>query len=281
MQIGKIIFWLVLLVFVAGCTSASIGTPDTAANFTCVPDQAPPPAVTRVPSTTQQEPDTVVQNQTAAVGEAKTKPRGKGQYARTRPTSAKSNTPKQADQKSATDLKRTPDWKAEIISMLERDQSKEAANPSRFFQQQPVAVVQRPPPVDHPQQIQSGTEGHGPGDVTSSRPSDTPMAVVSTRKTVPAEPRQPQSPDDSSSGLIMPGDLLSIRVNRRAALTIQQYVSNAGEIVMPMVGSVLVAGLTLQQARNHIARLLAAHHLVNPRVDLRVKRSAESKTANL
>lgn len=261
MHIGKVTFWLVLLVFVAGCTTSSIDTPNSAANVTCVPDPAPP-----------QQPVAAVQNQTSAVIEAKTKPSGKGRYARTQPTSTKSNTPNPADPKRTPDPMSTPDWKAEIISLLKRDQLKEAASPSRAAQQQPDAVLQRPPPVDPSKQNQSGTEGLGPGAGTNPHPSDTPIAVVSTQKTVPAEPRQPPALDASSSGLIMPGDLLSIRVNKIADLPIEEHVSNAGEIMMPMVGAVQVAGLTPQQAKKHIARLLAAHHLVNPRVDLRVKR---------
>ncbi len=276
MHIGKITFWLALLVFVAGCTSSSIDTPNSAANVTCVPDPAPPPAATRVPPITQQQPVAAVQNQTPAVIEAKTKPRGKGRYARTQPTSAKSNTPNPADTKRTPDPMSTPDWKAEIISLLKRDQMKEAASRSRASQQQPDAIVQRPPPVDPSKQIQSGSEGHGPGAVTNPHPSDTPIAVVATQKTLPAESRQPQALNASSIGLIMPGDLLSIRVNKRADLTIEEHVSNAGEIMMPLVGLVQVAGLTPRQAMQHIARLLAARRLVNPRVnprvDLRVKR---------
>ena len=156
--------------------------------------------------------------------------------------------------------------------MLERDKAKESASPSRIFQQQPVAVGQSPPPVDPTKQNQSGTEGYGFGEGTHPHPSDPPMAVVTTQKTAPVETRQPQALDASSSGLIMPGDLLSIRVKKITDLPIEKQVSNAGEIVMPMVGTVQVAGLTPRQAMQHIARLLKAHRLVNPRVDLSVKR---------
>ena len=68
---------------------------------------------------------------------------------------------------------------------------------------------------------------------------------------------QPPAVDTTVARLIMPGDRLSIRVDKIDELTTDGPVNAAGAIVMPVVGPVQVAGLTPDQAREHITQFLA------------------------
>ena len=76
---------------------------------------------------------------------------------------------------------------------------------------------------------------------------------------------------------IGPDDLLRVEVFQVAELSSQERVSDDGSIVMPLIGSVRVAGLTPKEAEDQIARLLEADYLQNPQVNIFVQEFASQK----
>ncbi|MDG4594401.1 MAG: polysaccharide export protein [Candidatus Contendobacter sp.] len=74
--------------------------------------------------------------------------------------------------------------------------------------------------------------------------------------------------------LIGPHDLLSVRVFKVAELSTDERVSEEGTIVLPLVGPMVVAGLTPHQAQHRIAEALTQDLMHNPQVSLFVKEYA-------
>jgi polysaccharide export outer membrane protein len=70
---------------------------------------------------------------------------------------------------------------------------------------------------------------------------------------------------------ICPNDLLDIGVYEEADLCKVVKVSGDGVISFPLVGDVVVAGLTPQEAAKKLTELLAQDYLVNPQVSVMVK----------
>jgi hypothetical protein len=309
--IARIIFGVALLVLISGCITEPESPPDSAADLTSLPDLSPPNGASSLPST-QQKPVPAVAFQSPAVVESKTNPSGpsdketKDRGAGPLPADVKSSNPNQ------TEPKKMPDWKAKIIRELEKTQSMEAASRPPTTQPKPVAAVPPPkpaadpnkaaipgpgerqpiesdaptamyqslvqaevkqlPPVDTPKATRTGLGDQGPGERGSPQPSETLNPAAPTQKLMPVEGSLPHIVDTSASHLIGPGDLLNIRVAKIKELTTEGRVNQAGAIVMPVVGPVQVAGLTPSQAREHITKFLATDYVVNPLVELDVKK---------
>jgi polysaccharide biosynthesis/export protein len=71
------------------------------------------------------------------------------------------------------------------------------------------------------------------------------------------------------------GDLLDVKVYGSPELSNTVRVSGAGEITMPLVGSVEVSGLTAEEAQETLAqRLLSGGFLRNPQVNILIKEFA-------
>jgi polysaccharide export outer membrane protein len=68
-----------------------------------------------------------------------------------------------------------------------------------------------------------------------------------------------------------PEDQLDIVVYGQDALNRSLRVNGQGEIIMPMVGAVKVAGLTAQEIERRLMELYDAHFLVNPQITVAVK----------
>lgn len=64
------------------------------------------------------------------------------------------------------------------------------------------------------------------------------------------------------------GDVLTIIVYEQADLTTKARVGPNGEITFPLIGTVEVGGLTVDDAQKKITSLLAADYLVNPQVNI-------------
>jgi hypothetical protein len=151
---------------------------------------------------------------------------------------------------------------------------KPAANESPVVPPQTSVEKGTVPPatVDLATVPQPGAGVHGSGDRADTRSSVIPGPAAQTQKPVPTAPGLPQVVDNATPRLIMPGDRLSIRVDKVDELTTEGPVNAAGAIVMPVVGPVQVAGLTPVQARERVTKFLATDYLVNPRVELDLKK---------
>jgi polysaccharide export outer membrane protein len=80
----------------------------------------------------------------------------------------------------------------------------------------------------------------------------------------------PATSSSAATYLIGAGDLIQVDVFKVPDLSTKERVNEAGVIVMPLIGPVVVGGLTPEQAGRVIAAELAKDHLQNPQVNLLV-----------
>jgi polysaccharide export outer membrane protein len=73
---------------------------------------------------------------------------------------------------------------------------------------------------------------------------------------------------------LAPNDVLSISVYQQPDMTTQQQVARDGTISFPLVGRVIVGGLTIEEAQAAIAKRLSDHYLVNPQVTIVISQYA-------
>ena len=85
---------------------------------------------------------------------------------------------------------------------------------------------------------------------------------------VPAVVGLPPDPGDSATYRIGPHDLLKIEVFEVEELSSEERVSEDGVVVMPLVGSVPVGGLTPREAEQRIADILGRSYLQDPQVNI-------------
>lgn len=90
-------------------------------------------------------------------------------------------------------------------------------------------------------------------------------------------------PDDArtrpGTHRLSPGDVVKINVFQAEELSTEERVSDDGAVVLPLVGSVPVAGLTSEQAEGKIAGILGKDYLQNPQVDVFVSEYANMKVS--
>ncbi|WP_172637453.1 polysaccharide biosynthesis/export family protein [Thioflavicoccus mobilis] len=94
---------------------------------------------------------------------------------------------------------------------------------------------------------------------------------------IPAVRGLPPDPGPVSVYRIAPDDLLSITVFQVEELSSEQRVLASGEIYMPLVGAIEVAGLTPDEAQRRIAAKLEKNYLQNPQVRVSVEEAASQK----
>ena len=75
---------------------------------------------------------------------------------------------------------------------------------------------------------------------------------------------------DAMNYRIAANDLVGVKVFQEADLSTQARVDADGTVSMPLVGSVLMKGKTVEQAAAEITRLLADGYLVSPQVTVSV-----------
>lgn len=68
-----------------------------------------------------------------------------------------------------------------------------------------------------------------------------------------------------------PGDILEVVVFGNDDLSRAPTVQTSGTIALPLLGEVVVDGLTVAEVKTKLTSLLARDYLVNPQVDVRVK----------
>lgn len=76
--------------------------------------------------------------------------------------------------------------------------------------------------------------------------------------------------DGNSIHHIVPGDELKIVVDQVEELSSEGRVKDNGAIVLPLIGAVQVGGLTLKEAEQRIAEILAKDYLQDPKVSVTV-----------
>lgn len=70
---------------------------------------------------------------------------------------------------------------------------------------------------------------------------------------------------------IQPEDILQLSVYQEPDLTTRSRVSSSGQITVPLVGDVPVAGLTIGQVQERLTQLFGADYLVNPQVQVNIE----------
>ncbi len=80
----------------------------------------------------------------------------------------------------------------------------------------------------------------------------------------------PATSSSAATYLIGAGDLIQVDVFKVPDLSTKERVNEAGVIVMPLIGPVVVGGLTPEQAGRVIAAELTKDHLQNPQVNVLV-----------
>jgi polysaccharide biosynthesis/export protein len=123
----------------------------------------------------------------------------------------------------------------------------------------------------------SATAGAPPASSFEAKAPSTAAPSAGPGELVPATIGVPPSPSSTSTYRIGPKDLLRVEVFQVAELSSQERVSDDGDIVMPLIGAVRVAGLTPKEAEDHVARLLEADYLQNPQVNIFVEEFASQK----
>jgi len=74
---------------------------------------------------------------------------------------------------------------------------------------------------------------------------------------------------------INPRDIIEISVYQEPDLTKTLIVNQAGVIVYPLLGNIVVSGLTAEELEKKITELLAADYLVSPQVIVSIKESVK------
>ena len=90
-------------------------------------------------------------------------------------------------------------------------------------------------------------------------------------RTIPVA--QPATP--APSHILVPDELIEIKVFQEPDLTIATRIPNDGRINFPLLGDVAVAGKSVQQAARMIQERLGARFLVNPQVSIAVTEPAK------
>jgi polysaccharide export outer membrane protein len=115
-------------------------------------------------------------------------------------------------------------------------------------------------------------------DYTASGPRDA-SGLHSTGTLSTAVVGIPADPGPQRAFRIGPDDKLKIEVFEVAELSSDVTVSEDGFIVMPLIGSVKVAGLTPEEAAKLIASKLNERYLDNPQVSVLVTESSRQRVA--
>ncbi len=104
-----------------------------------------------------------------------------------------------------------------------------------------------------------------------------PGASTASAKVVPTVQGLPPDPGSAAIPRITEGDLLQLEVFQAPEMSTKERVMASGEIFLPLIGAVKVAGLTQEEAEQLITRKLSENYLQNPQVNLFVEESASQK----
>jgi polysaccharide biosynthesis/export protein len=109
----------------------------------------------------------------------------------------------------------------------------------------------------------------------AAKPVPPPPVPKPPATTAPAAPAATAAPSPSPSAApeyrVGPGDVLEVNVLENAEVSRTPTVQTSGMIVLPLLGEVEVAGLTVPEIQRKLTTLLARDYLVNPQVEVKVK----------
>jgi protein involved in polysaccharide export with SLBB domain len=77
--------------------------------------------------------------------------------------------------------------------------------------------------------------------------------------------------------VLVPGDIVLVRVYQEEDLQTQARIGKDGMITMPLLGAIQIGGRTMDQASGHIGDLLGRDYLVNPQVTVTVLEYAKKR----
>lgn len=84
--------------------------------------------------------------------------------------------------------------------------------------------------------------------------------------------------DSSGADYILgPGDVIRVTVYDNEDLKTEARISDEGFVIMPLLGQVKLAGMTVAQASDHIITLLADGYIINPQVNIFIQEFRSKK----
>jgi polysaccharide biosynthesis/export protein len=95
--------------------------------------------------------------------------------------------------------------------------------------------------------------------------------TVAAQTPTPSAADPGRSPTPSPEYRVGAGDVLDVTVFGNEDLTRIATIQTNGAVVLPLLGEVPVAGLTLGEVKTKLMSLLAKDYLVNPQVEVKVK----------
>jgi polysaccharide export outer membrane protein len=110
----------------------------------------------------------------------------------------------------------------------------------------------------------------------AQRQATNPSKDLQSQLMLQATPASPVSYKDYQVG---PEDQLTIEIYGQDKLNRESRVNGQGEITMPLVGAVKVAGLTPQEIEKRLVELYDAKFLVNPQITVEVKEFRHQRVA--
>jgi protein involved in polysaccharide export with SLBB domain len=115
-----------------------------------------------------------------------------------------------------------------------------------------------------------------------------PTAVTDDKAA--AQPPMPGRASDSDGGrprqvissaegdyVLSPGDMVELSIFREPDLTSHSMIARDGTVQLPLLREVKLAGMTVREARDMLAKLYGQKYLVNPQVYLNVVQFAQRK----
>ncbi len=115
------------------------------------------------------------------------------------------------------------------------------------------------------------------GGVTDPADEAPTPASTGDARTVPTVKGIPPDPGPAAIPRISEGDLLQLEVFQAPEMSTKERVMASGEIFLPLIGAIKVAGLTQEEAEQLITRKLSENYLQNPQVNIFVEESASQK----
>lgn len=111
--------------------------------------------------------------------------------------------------------------------------------------------------------------------ISRAQQADDLASATQNASTAEASPGSTEPPSNSVAlttkmHLLVPDDLIEIKVYQQPDLETKARIDQDGTVTMPLLGAITLSGKTAEQARALIRDLLAKDYLVNPQVSVTV-----------
>lgn len=128
----------------------------------------------------------------------------------------------------------------------------------------------------HPHIFAQGTGELSPSSLGNSILKDSPDALAGTpeRRSGGGADSVEQSFDRGLNYLLVPGDIVTLRVFQEDDMESQQRISQDGSVFFPLIGKTQLGDLTVGEATRKVTALLKEKYFVNPQVSLSIDRYA-------